>query len=170
MVFTRLIADTLAEEHIKTSGTSGSYQKCHWHFLPIAALLAPFLELFCSRPLPAHTKKEPEFSTKTFRFAQKCKDDVDKQKGLTKKRLYSLTHSPYTKPPFGTFLISYVGRDEWYGLENYVERIHCITDGHLMVEVNALRDKFFLTFMEVGNNRKFYDAFLEAMREENIHY
>ena len=39
-----------------------------------------------------------------------------------------------------------------------------------MVEVNALRDKFLLTFMEVGNNHKFYDAFLEAMREENIHY
>ena len=117
-----------------------------------------------------YLQMQPEFSTKTFRFAQKCKDDVDKQKGLTKKRLYALTHSPYTKPPFGTFLISYVGRDEWYGLEDYVDRIHCITDGHLMVEVNALRDKFFLTFMEVGNNRKFYEAFLEAMREENIHY
>lgn len=117
-----------------------------------------------------YVQMQPEFSTKTFRFAEKCKEDVDAQNGLFKKRLYALTHSPYTRPPFGTYLVSYVGRDEWYGLENYVERIHSITDGHLMVEVNAMRDKFHLTFMEVGNNRKFYDAFLETMREENIHY
>jgi hypothetical protein len=87
-----------------------------------------------------------------------------------RKRLYAMTHSPYTKPPFGTFLISYVGRDEWYGLEDYIERMHCITDGHLMVEVNALRDKFFLTFMELNGKHKFYDAFCEAMREQNIHF
>ena len=117
-----------------------------------------------------YLQMQPEFSVKTFKAACKCKEGVDAQTGFMKKRLYAMTHSPYTKPPFGTFLISYVGRDEWYGLEDYIERVHCITDGHLMVEVNALRDKFFLTFMELNGKHKFYDAFCEAMREQNIHF
>lgn len=116
-----------------------------------------------------YVQMQPEFSEKTFIEALKCKEGVDAQNGYMKKKLYALSHSPYTKPPFGTFLISYVGRDEWYGLENYVERIHSITDGNLLIEVNALRDKFYLTFMELSG-RKFYDAFCDSMREENIHF
>ncbi|MBR6392612.1 MAG: hypothetical protein IKS12_04930 [Eubacterium sp.] len=117
-----------------------------------------------------YVQMQPEFSVKTFKYACKCKEGVDRQNGLLRKRLYCKLNSPYTKPPFGTFLISYVCRDDWSGLEDYVERIHCITDGDLMVEVNALRDKFFLTFMELDGKHKFYDAFCEAMREENIHF
>ena len=117
-----------------------------------------------------YVQMQPEFSAKTFKNALISKEGIDTKNGLLNKRLYALTHSPYKKSPFGTFLISYVGRDEWYGLENYVERMHSITDGHLMVEVNSLRDKFYLTFMELNGKHKFYDAFCEAMREENIHF
>ena len=117
-----------------------------------------------------YMQMQPEYSVKTFKAACESKEGIDRQNGFLNKRVYAMTHSPYTKPPFGTFLISYVGREDWYGLENYIERTHCITDGHLMVEVNALRDKFFITFMELNSRHKFYDAFCEAMREENIHF
>lgn len=117
-----------------------------------------------------YMQMQPEFSVQTFKHAYQLKENVDKKSGLLHKKLYTLTHSPYTKPPFGTYLVSYVGRDEWYGLENYIERMHCITDGNLMVEVNALRDKFYLTFMELDGKGKYYNAFCEVMREENIHF
>ena len=113
---------------------------------------------------------QPEFSVRACRENIKSKEDIDARSGLKRKKFFAFLHSPYKKPPFGTFLISYVGRDEWYGLEDYIERIHCITDGDLMIEVNALRDKLFLTFMELGGHHKYYDAFCEAMREENIHF
>lgn len=117
-----------------------------------------------------YVQMQPEFSVKNFKATLKNKEGIDRVNGFLAKRMYSKVHSTYLKPPFGTFLISYVGRDEWYGLEDYVERVHCITDGHLMIEVNALRDKFFLTFMELNGRHKFYDAFCEAMREENISF
>ncbi len=117
-----------------------------------------------------YVQMQPEFSAITMKSIFQSMEDVDKKRGLLNKKLYSLTHSQHAKPPFGTFMVSYVGRDEWYGLEDYIERIHCITDGHLLLEVNALRDKFYLTFMELNSKHKFYDAFCEAMREENIHF
>lgn len=117
-----------------------------------------------------YVQMQPEFSAKIMKSIFKSMDDVDKRNGLLNKKLYTLTHSQHVQPPFGTFIVSYVGRDEWYGLENYIERMHCITDGHLLLEVNALRDKFYLTFMELNSKHKYYDAFCEAMREENIHF
>ncbi len=117
-----------------------------------------------------YVQMQPEFSSKIMKSIYKSMDDVDNKKGLLNKKLFTLTHSQHVQPPFGTFIVSYVGKDEWYGLEEYIDRIHCITDGHLLLEVNALRDKFYLTFMELNGKHKFYDAFCEAMREENIHF
>ncbi len=117
-----------------------------------------------------YIQMQPEFSAQTMKEIFELMDNVDAKKGLLSKKLYTLTHSQHTKPPFGTFMVSYVGRDEWYGLEEYIERVHSVTDGHLLLEVNSLRDKFYLSFMELNGKHKFYDAFCEAMREENIHF
>lgn len=117
-----------------------------------------------------YMQMQPEFSTKTFMTTYRNRGKTDERKGFLSKKLYAMTHSSFVTPPIGTFLISYVGKENWGGLEEYVKRIHCITDGHLMVEVNTIRDKFCLTFMELNKDHKFYDAFLEAMREEGIHY
>ena len=117
-----------------------------------------------------YLQMQPEFSRKAFLYDCKCKEGVDSRKGFARKRLYAMTHSPYVRPPYGTFMVSYVGKSEWYGLENYIERMHSITDGHLLMEVCALRDKFFLSFMDLSPNNKFYDAFCESMREERIHF
>ncbi len=117
-----------------------------------------------------YLQMQPEFSVESFRTTYKSKSGIDNVKGLKKKKLYAVTHSSFTKPPVGSFLISYVGKEDWGQLEDYIERTHCITDGHLMVEVTTLRDNFYLTFMEMNKNHKFYDAFCEAMREVGIHY
>ena len=117
-----------------------------------------------------YLQMQPEFSVESFRATYRSKSGIDTVKGLAKKKLYATSHSSFTKPPVGSFLISYVGKEDWAGLEDYIARIHCITDGHLMVEVNTLRDKFYLTFMEMNPDHRFYDAFCEAMREVGIEY
>ncbi len=117
-----------------------------------------------------YLQMQPEFSVESFRSTFKSKSGTDDVTGLMRKKLYAITHSSFTKPPVGSFLISYVGKENWGELENYVSRIHCITDGHLMVEVNTLRDKFYLTFMEMNPKNKFYNAFCESMREVGIRY
>ena len=117
-----------------------------------------------------YLQMQPEYSIKAFLYDCKCKEGVDMRKGFTRKRLYAMTHSPYVRPPYSTFMISYVGKSDWYGLEDYIERMHSITDGHLLLEVASLRDRFFLSFMDLDADHKYYNAFCDAMREEGIHF
>ena len=45
-----------------------------------------------------------------------------------------------------------------------------LTDGDLMLELNALKDTFCIAFQLINKNRKPLDLFCEALRQENIPY
>ena len=45
-----------------------------------------------------------------------------------------------------TYTISYVGKMDWGGLAEHIRGIYNITDNSLMLEVNALPDKFCICF------------------------
>lgn len=69
-----------------------------------------------------------------------------------------------------TYTISYVGYQDWGGMAEYIRSVHTITDGNLMLEVNALPDKFCVTFHKVNKDRKALDLFCKAMEEAGLKY
>ena len=50
------------------------------------------------------------------------------------------------------------------------KKIHTITDGDLMLEVNALKDKFCTTFQLINKDRKPLELFCEVLKQENTPY
>ena len=65
-----------------------------------------------------------------------------------------------------TFGISYVGKMDWCGLEQYVDDLHAYigekhTKNMLLVEVMTIREDFSLTFMQSGRGEKYLTAFIE---------
>ena len=64
--------------------------------------------------------------------------------------------------------MSYVGKTDWGDLAKYIESVHTITDGHLMIEINAVNDKLFVNFQQVNRKTEYLNAFLDVLKEENI--
>ena len=72
-----------------------------------------------------------------------------------------------------TFGISYVGKMDWCGLEQYVEDLHAYigekrTENMLLVEVMTVGEDFSLTFMQSGRGESYRDAFVEELRALGI--
>ena len=65
-------------------------------------------------------------------------------------------------------MISYVGKTDWGGMADYIRSLYAITDGNLMLEVNALPDKFCVTFQMLTKDRKPLDHFCDVLREEQL--
>ena len=93
---------------------------------------------------------------------------MDEQKTFQEKAGYALTNSLMRADVADTFTISYVGNLAWGGLAEYIESVNSITDGHLMLEVNSLPDKFCISFEQFTDDRKYLDAFLQVLDEEGI--
>ena len=55
-------------------------------------------------------------------------------------------------------------------MEKHIKSIYNITDGDLMLEINALKDTFHICFQVYGKNRKPLERFLEVLEEESIPY
>ena len=69
-----------------------------------------------------------------------------------------------------TFQVSYVGDINWGGLSEYMREIYAITQGHLMLEVNATTDKFCISFQTLTKAETYLEAFLKVLEEEGIPY
>jgi hypothetical protein len=72
-----------------------------------------------------------------------------------------------------TFGISYVGKMDWCGLEDYVDDLHVYigekhTKNMLLVEVMTIGEDFSLTFMQSGRCEKYLNAFIEEIRALEI--
>jgi hypothetical protein len=72
-----------------------------------------------------------------------------------------------------TFGISYVGKMNWYGMEQYVEDLHAYigekaTPNMLLIEVMTVGEDFSINFMQSGRGRRYVDAFIEELRRFNI--
>ena len=52
----------------------------------------------------------------------------------------------------------------------HIKGFYTITDGDLMLEVNALKDAFCITFQLINKDEKPLDLFCEVLRQENIPY
>ena len=68
-----------------------------------------------------------------------------------------------------TFGISYVGKMDWCGLDQYVQDIHAYigekrTENMLLIEVMTVGEDFTINLMQSGRGRAYVDAFMEQFR------
>lgn len=72
-----------------------------------------------------------------------------------------------------TFGISYVGKMDWCGLDQYVKDIHAYigekhTKNMMLIEVMTVGDDFTINLMQSGRGRIYVDAFVEQLRLMDI--
>lgn len=72
-----------------------------------------------------------------------------------------------------TFGISYVGKIDWCGLDQYVEDLHAYigekhTPNMLLIEVMSVGEDFSINFMQSGRGRIYVDAFIDQLKSFNI--
>lgn len=66
-----------------------------------------------------------------------------------------------------TFCVSYVGRCHFEKNEKYIKQIYtepCVTGMRLMIEMNCLNDKFYLTFLQEREESVYFDTFFKKVR------
>ena len=111
---------------------------------------------------------EPEISFKEYKKAVGFRENIDRQKTGKDKCRYASENSILRKGISDSYTISYTGRIDWGNMGDFIESIHNITDGHLMLEMNAIQDRLFLNFQQVNKKRIYLDAFIEELKAEGI--
>ena len=114
------------------------------------------------------TQMQPENSFEWYRKIIAAREGIDSQPDLKSRISYAKKHSIYVSDSRDTYMISYVGKTDWGGMAEYIRSIYTITDGNLMLEVNALPDKFCVTFQLLSKDRKPLDLFCDILKEEQL--
>ena len=114
------------------------------------------------------TQMQPENTFEWVRMLAEARKGIDAQPDLKSKIKYAQKHSIYGSDARDTYMISYVGRTDWGGMADYIRSVYTITDGNLMLEVNALPDKFCITFQMLSKDRKPLDLFCDILKEEKL--
>lgn len=115
-------------------------------------------------------QNQPELAYERFRRLAKVHSEVDAQPDLKSKKSYASKNSTFRSDPRDTYTVSYVGQIDLGGMEDHIKGIYTITDGDLMIEVNALQDNFNLSFQLINKDPAPLQRFLEVLKEENIPY
>ena len=117
-----------------------------------------------------YLQMQPEFSVQEYKRLMEFRNGIDAQKTFREKAEYALANSLMRAGVSDTFTVSYVGNLAWSGLAEYIESVYSITDGHLMLEINSLPDKFCISFEQFIGDKKYLNAFLQVLDEEGISY
>ncbi len=117
-----------------------------------------------------YLQMQPELSWIEFKKLMEFRDGIDTEKSHEAKVKYALENSLIRNAPMDTFTISYVGRENWGGLTDYIDSVFTVTDGHFIFEINSLPGKFCLSFQQVVKDDIYLKAFLEVLDEEGISY
>ncbi len=113
-------------------------------------------------------QNQPELSYERFRRITKMHSGIDAQPTLKEKRKYASKHSIYRTDPRDPFTVSYVGQIDYGEMEDHIKSVYTITDGDLMLEINALKESFHITYQLYGRDRKPLERFLEVLEGEKI--
>ena len=115
-------------------------------------------------------QNQPELAYERFRRLEEAHKGIDEQPNLKLKKKYASKNSTFRNDPRDTFTVSYVGQVDWGGMEEHIKSFQTITDGDLMLEINALKDKFCICFQLIDKEREPLERFLVVFKEEGIPY
>ena len=115
---------------------------------------------------------DPTFSHPQMRKLFKLYDEIDNISGLKNKREYMEKHNPSTgkDAEHGTFLVNYTGQMHWGEVADYIESYVAVVDGHLVLEISAMEEKIFISFMQIVKGNKYIDAFRQVLDELGLEY
>ena len=117
-----------------------------------------------------YVQMQPEVSWERCRRVDALRRQIDSMPDLESKVNYAFENSLITHGIPSTFHISYVGRVDWGGLESFIDGVYSLTIAHLMCEVNANEENFFISFHTVRKDGKYIKEFLEILDAEGIDY
>ena len=115
-------------------------------------------------------QNQPELSYERFKKLARDHKGIDEQPTLKAKKKYATRHSAFRSDPRDTYTVSYVGQTDWGGMDAHIKGFYTITDGDLMLELNALKDSFCLTFQLIDKDRKPLELFCQVLAQEGIPY
>ncbi len=115
-------------------------------------------------------QNQPELGIERFRKISANHRGIDEQPDLEAKMNFASVHSTFRSDPRDNYTISYVGQTDWGGMDEHIKGFYTITDGDLMLELNALKDKFCITFQLVNRDRKPLELFCELLEQEGVPY
>lgn len=113
---------------------------------------------------------QPELSRKEYKELMEFRNGIDQCATSDEKRGYAAECSLLHKGPKDTYTISYVGKMDWGGISEYVTSAFTLTEGHLILEINAVENQFCISFMTYGRDAEYLGAFLAVLEEEGIPY
>ncbi|MBO5551533.1 MAG: hypothetical protein J5966_06205 [Lachnospiraceae bacterium] len=116
------------------------------------------------------TQSQPELSYERFRRLVEIQNGITAQPTLKLKKEYAAKNSLYRNDERDIYTISYVGRIDFGEMEKHIRGLYSLTDGDLMLEINALNDEFYICYQIVDKNREPLERFLEVLDEEGIPY
>ena len=115
-------------------------------------------------------QNQPELSCERFRKLARAHKGIDAQPTLKDKKKFAAKNSAFRSDPRDTYAISYVGQTDWGGMDAHIKGFYTITDGDLMIELNALKDLFCLTFQLINKDTRPLELFCGLLKQEGIPY
>lgn len=115
-------------------------------------------------------QRTPENAAAELRRVVADYEVTDTLPTLADKRKYNMTHARYVSQPRATFNISYVGHQQWGGLEPYVRAAYTLAEGHFLLEVLNVGQLFCVSFFLVTPGHKYIRSFRQALDAEHIPY
>lgn len=97
-------------------------------------------------------------------------ETVDDLPTLKEKKKYCQRNGLYGPIVTDSYQVSYLGKTEWGDMAPYIEAGDVVTEGHLMLEVLSLPDRFYATLQQEVSEEKYKDAFVETLDAEGIVY
>ncbi len=115
-------------------------------------------------------QNQTELSVERFIEIENSREGIDAQPDLKSKKKYAAKNSTFRSDPRDNCTVSYVGKTDWGELDQHIKGFYTITDGDLFCEVNALSDKFCITFQLIDKKREPLDLFCEILDKEKLPY
>lgn len=116
------------------------------------------------------SQNQPELSYERFKKLCRVHEEIDAKPDLKAKKKHASENSTFRSDPRDTYVISYVGQTDWGGMDAHIKGFYTITDGDLMIELNATTETLCITYQLVNKDRKPLELFCEVLKEEGVPY
>lgn len=115
-------------------------------------------------------QNEPALGRERFFKVNKVHRGIDEQPTLKKKKRFALSNSAFRSDPRDPWTVSYVGKIDWGGMQQHIKDVYTLSDGDLILEVNALDDHFNIAFQVFNMDERPLKLFCDVLNEEGIPY
>lgn len=117
-----------------------------------------------------HDQNQPELGRARFFKVRTVHRGIDEQPTLKAKKRFALSNSAFRSDPRDPWTVSYVGKVDWGGMQQHIRDVYTISDGDLMLEVNALDDHFCIAFQLFNTDERPLKLFCQVLEQEQIPY